>query len=308
MLVLHIVMEDRLYKFARLVEAQSFTQAAAQLHISQPALTSAVKKLERELHAELIMRTSRRFRLTAAGELAYKTAKELEARAKNLKLELLEAAGAHVPLSLGMIDSLADLLFVHGHYLQELEDNTRLSLTINNSGELAKLVSRGELDMALLGEPARLPKDLHAETVAEEPLVLVTSRANQTATTAQLHKKRLKHFLAYNHNSQTFRLVERHFSSHDVKLEPIFYSTSPEIMLQLVRSSHQGVAVLPYLLVKPHLKSRELTVINVGSRIYLTRRIVSLNRSGHIIPVAAARILQATQKELRVLLNEADSL
>src|SRR5688572_9285664 len=106
-------MEDRLYKFARLVDAGSFTKAAAAMHISQPALTTAIKKLERELHAELLIRDSHTFRLTAAGAVAYDTAKELSTQARNLKLRLSEAADRKVHLNLGMIDSVADLLFVH---------------------------------------------------------------------------------------------------------------------------------------------------------------------------------------------------
>ena len=51
-------MEDRIRKFAHLIDAGSFTKAARDLHISQPALSMAVQKLERELHAPLYIRAS----------------------------------------------------------------------------------------------------------------------------------------------------------------------------------------------------------------------------------------------------------
>ena len=48
-------MDERLKKFVQLVDSGSYTQASRQLHISQPALSVAIGKLERELHASLLV-------------------------------------------------------------------------------------------------------------------------------------------------------------------------------------------------------------------------------------------------------------
>ncbi|HET8670131.1 MAG TPA: LysR family transcriptional regulator, partial [Candidatus Saccharimonadales bacterium] len=147
-------MESRLYKFARLVEAGSFTKAAAILHISQPALTTAIKKLERELKAELLVRDSHTFKLTAAGGIAYATAREINVQASNLKLRLAEAATQKVQLRLGLIDSIADMLFIHSDNLQMLEQGTHLSLSVDNTTKLLTYVEHDELDIALVSRPS----------------------------------------------------------------------------------------------------------------------------------------------------------
>lgn len=63
-------MEDlrRLRYFVTLVRHRHFGAAAAELHITQPALSQQIKKLERELAAPLVDRASQGFTLTAAGE------------------------------------------------------------------------------------------------------------------------------------------------------------------------------------------------------------------------------------------------
>jgi DNA-binding transcriptional LysR family regulator len=63
-------MEDlrRLRYFLTLVRHRHFGAAAAELHITQPALSQQIKKLERELAAPLVNRASQGFALTAAGE------------------------------------------------------------------------------------------------------------------------------------------------------------------------------------------------------------------------------------------------
>lgn len=296
-------MEDRLYKFARLVEAQTFTKAAARMHISQPALTTAIKKLERELHAELLVRSSHTFALTAAGQIAYEAAKELGKQTHNLRLRLQEAANEKTALNLGMIDSIADLLFVHGNHLHELEEGARLSLTVNNSAQLIKQVSQDELDIALIAQPAHLPQTLRADLVAEEPLVLVTSSTNHESVLRDLGQSRITHFLGYNQNSQTYQLIERYFQKHDIQVQPSFYSTSPEIMRQLVRAG-RGTAVLPYLLVKKDLAERRLVNVTPRDGAGISRRIMSVRRNGRAVPTAAEQLLARARSRLQALNTE----
>lgn len=295
-------MEDRLQKFAKLAEVRSFTKAAQALHISQPALTTAIKKLERELRTDLIVRDSHSFALTSAGNIAYKAAKELAAHTDNLRLSLLEHINEKAPLRVGMIDSIADLLFVHGDYLQDLERETRLSLTINNSAQLLELVEQDSLDIALIAKPARMPRALISTIVGEEPLVLVAHAANTEIHNA-IREKQISHFLSYNQNSRTQQLIEQHFAGHGIQLEPTFYSTSPEIMLQLVLAN-RGVAVLPYLLVKEHLETGKLMRITIGNDI-VKRQIVSVHRAGRMLAAPSAEMLRKVQADLSTLHVEA---
>ncbi|MEO7401499.1 MAG: LysR family transcriptional regulator [Polaromonas sp.] len=64
---------DELAAFASVVRAGSFTRAAAQLGVTQPALSQTVKTLERRLDVKLLNRTTRSVSPTEAGERLYQT-------------------------------------------------------------------------------------------------------------------------------------------------------------------------------------------------------------------------------------------
>jgi DNA-binding transcriptional LysR family regulator len=300
-------MEERLIKFARVVEAGSFTRAAAQLRISQPALTTAVKKLERELQAELLIRSSHTLKLTAAGAIAYQTAQTLIMETRNLETRIRETAEQKTILNLGMIDSLANLLFVEASYLEQLERGAQVSLTIDNTSRLIDQVDHNELDVALVAERGRLPASLAAEKVGEEPLLMVAPAGLRSNIQAEVQSGQLQHFLSYNQASRTHQIIADHFAEAGISLRPAFYSTSPEIMLRLALAG-RGAAVLPYLLVKPYLAQGELHPVAIGSSSVIRRTIISLRRSGRL-PAAQTKLLLAhTAKELRALDREAGRL
>ena len=192
-------MEDRLKKFARLVDAGSFTKAADAMHISQPALSSAINKLERELKVRLLVRGARPLLLTQAGDLVYKTAKELEVQTESLKQRLAELSHQPLSLRIGMIDSVADVLF--GFYGGlDLAAEAEVLVDVNNSRYLLEAVERGDLDIAFVADQRRrLPLVLDSKFVAIEPLVVVSHKFH-TIPTGEV----LSDFIAYDQSSNTF--------------------------------------------------------------------------------------------------------
>ena len=63
--------------FVAVVRSRSFAEAAAQIHLSQPALSIAIKNLEEAVGGQLLTRTTRSFALTPEGESFYPTAQRL---------------------------------------------------------------------------------------------------------------------------------------------------------------------------------------------------------------------------------------
>lgn len=81
-------MDEALRTYIRVVELQSFTKAAEELHISQPAVSLQLKKLEELYETELIYRQAKKFILTATGEILYHRAKQLEGLYKQVEDEI----------------------------------------------------------------------------------------------------------------------------------------------------------------------------------------------------------------------------
>lgn len=284
-------------KFARLVDAGSFTRAARDMHISQPALTTAVKKLERELRAELLIRSNHTLALTEPGQLAYRTAKDIVAQTTNLRAGIASATHAKPTLRLGLIDGLADLLFVQGEYLAPLEQKTRLSLTVDNTSRLITYVEHDALDIALIARPDSLSRSLEALPIGDEPMVIVTHVHRLPAVHEQLASGELGDFLAYNQSSHTHQLIARYLQANHIAVTYSFYSTSPEIMLALLREG-RGVAALPYLLVKPYVDSGELAIVRLGKEASIARPIAAIKRQGRQTIPAATELIAAARHNL----------
>ncbi|MBI2260596.1 MAG: LysR family transcriptional regulator [Caulobacterales bacterium] len=70
--------------FLKVAETGNLTRAAAQLHMTQPALSRHLKQLEEEMGVELLMRHGRGVRLTEAGALFVEQARDILARADTL--------------------------------------------------------------------------------------------------------------------------------------------------------------------------------------------------------------------------------
>jgi DNA-binding transcriptional LysR family regulator len=79
--------------FAAVVDHGGFTKAAAQLGLSQPAISKSLAELERSLHVRLIDRSGRSAQLTAAGQILHARAREIFGVERLAERELREIRG-----------------------------------------------------------------------------------------------------------------------------------------------------------------------------------------------------------------------
>lgn len=93
--------------FTTLIDQGTFTKAAKHLHISQPSLSSAIKKLEDNIGLILIERSTRNFQLTKEGEIVYKESKKLIQHFNYVEKEIfrLKDSGP-LELQIGLIESV----------------------------------------------------------------------------------------------------------------------------------------------------------------------------------------------------------
>ncbi|MEI3614087.1 LysR family transcriptional regulator [Pseudogracilibacillus sp. SO30301A] len=105
-------MDERLLLyFTTLIDKSSFTKAAKALHISQPSLSSAIKKLEDNMGLSLIERSTRKISLTKEGEILYKEAKKLLNHFTYVKEEMIRLKDqGPLELQIGLIESVKSWL------------------------------------------------------------------------------------------------------------------------------------------------------------------------------------------------------
>jgi len=292
-------MEDRLQKFAQLVDAGSFTKAAEKLHISQPALSTAISKLERELHTTLLIRGTRSLKLTPGGEVAYAHAKESAVRSGNLKLRIAATMSAKLNVRVGMIDSIADVLLSREPGMSELERHASVSLVINNSRYLTSAIARDDIDLAFVVSQTEHANSIAALPVGSEPLVLVCHFSQAAAMQQAIRRGSLPSFISYNQGSTTFQIVQDMLHKHQIAHQPTLYSTSPEVICKLVLTG-KGAAVLPYLMVRELVVTGQLSMLNLGTSPVIERPIEAIRHRDKLLPEPLINMID----ELRELLAD----
>src|SRR5665213_4554495 len=160
-----------------LAEELSFTRAAANEHIAQPAMSQQIRRLEDELGLAVVERTTRRVSLTDAGELLVVRARRILAELEAAETELEALRGmhtGHVTIgamhTMGPVDlSLALALF------RERHPNVGFTVREQASKAMAEMLRVDELDLAFLSVTERVESHglgLH-QLLSEELVVLL---------------------------------------------------------------------------------------------------------------------------------------
>ena len=139
--------------FVRIVELKSFTRAAEQLRVAQPALGFQVRKLEEELQTQLLVRHSRGVEPTEAGWLLLERARHLLQEAALTKTALRGHSGPpRGRVTLGIAPSFghefATTLMLR--CLQELPE-VSLNLAQNLGPTIVEWLHAGRIELACLG-------------------------------------------------------------------------------------------------------------------------------------------------------------
>jgi DNA-binding transcriptional LysR family regulator len=151
--------------FLAVAQALHFGRAAEQLHMTQPHLSRAIAKLEAELGVQLFLRTSRKVRLTAAGQVLRAEALELvQGQQRAALLTQAAAAGDNHVLRIGFVSAaLYHLLPALLREWRVTDGGARPELREMSTQEQVDCLASGEIDLGL-GHP---PIEPHGRIVSE---------------------------------------------------------------------------------------------------------------------------------------------
>jgi DNA-binding transcriptional LysR family regulator len=154
-------------------EEASFTRAAARVRVAQPAVSAQIRKLEGELGVELIDRSARPARLTAAGQAVLPHARSALRAVAGAQLAADELCGlVRGQVRVGMVSGcavpeLTDALAGFHHRYPGIA----IALFEDASSALVTALREGSCDLALIGTAGPPADGLSTALVAEEPLV-----------------------------------------------------------------------------------------------------------------------------------------
>ena len=250
------------YKFFYYVgKLHSITLAAEELNVSQPAVSQAIRNLERELGTTLFMRTSRGVRLTAEGQTlygyvqrGYETIREGERKF----LEMQELTSGEV--CIGASDMT--LQFYLLSYLEQFhEQYPKIRITVTNAPtpETLKYLQSGRIDFGVVSTPMETTKNMHVIPVREIEDVFVAGRKFEYLKGGKLSYKELEHLpvMCLEGNTSTRKYVEEFLLGEGVVIHPEIELATSDMLIQFA-VRNLGIASVVRNFAEEHLTEGDL--------------------------------------------------
>lgn len=243
--------------FARVAQSRSFTRAAQELHVAQPALTRHIRLLEEELGVTLLKRHSRGAEPTDEGRLLLERVQQILGSVGSLKTELQSLSGTvsgtvrfAFPPSIGLrwIGRLAE--HCNDRYPGILLD-LREAYTQHAIGELLA----GRLDLAVLSGEFSHPL-LELTHLMDEPLWLVMSPALSEGTPGsviQVEQLAGVRLIQPSHDNLMTRILNDRLASLGLAMQVVIQAEPLPVIKDLVRRGLGG-HVSPYAAVAAEIE------------------------------------------------------
>ena len=278
--------------FYGVAQAGSFSRAAQEMHISQPAVSRAVRELEAQLGLPLLQRgqsggkARHGVQLTGSGQTVYRHAQGIFALEHRAEQEIAQLVGLRRgSLSVGASTTvggywLPPLLAAFMHRYPGLE----LSLRVGNTEEVAHWLGECTVDIGLVeGEvAARAPSDplLNIRPWRREALLLLAAPRHELALAASpLTRAQLSasHWLLREPGSGTRLVSERFWAEHGIVPATHSEIASNEAIARMVAAG-AGIALLPQVQVQDQLQLGTLSPLRLRDAPLTERQLYALER------------------------------
>lgn len=260
----------QLRHFVAVAETGSFTQAAHRTHVTQPALSGSIARLESSLGARLLIRGKRSATLTPAGQLLYNQSLEILRACNQVRAEI---QGGELPraLRLGILRTFPTHKLTR--LIQSMQDelaNFEVEIAEGTSAELDERLSLNKLDVALtiLGSRTQ-EEDMNEMPLLTERYLLYVPEKHRLAANDEVDLSDLtgESFIVRT-SCETFAVTTNILKDKKVRTRVVCRTQQDDRALELVRAGI-GVALMPELYEAPGV--RRLVI-----RDYSMERVVGL--------------------------------
>lgn len=255
-----------LYKvFCQVGKSKSFSKAAKELYMTQPAVSQAIMQLERELDIRLFNRKPKGVTLTNEGSLLF----EYVNSAINLinlgEEKILEFKDLTVgELKIGVGDTISKYFLLP--YLEEFHNrypNLKFKIINGTTLELNALIKSGEIDIAICNLPINDPS-LEVITCREVNDIFVCGEKYKSLLDKEVSLQEIVKypliFLEPNSNSRNY--VENFMLSKGIKISPEFELGSFDLLLEFAKIN-LGIACVVKEFSRDYLEKGILYQVNL---------------------------------------------
>ncbi len=226
--------------FYAVVQRQSITAAASDLHLTQPAVSLQVKALEKDLGLPLLERGGPKLRLTQAGEALYRCAVSIlhaKDEAERAIGELSAATKGKLILGANTTGGMYILPQIVRAF-KELYPQTEVIFQIESTEWLYEKILQNVVDMGLVGGPTE-DRRFGVEPICLDHVALIVSPSHPFSCLAKVSLKDLKPepFILPLQGSRTRQFVERRLKAAGVTLRIVMQLPGTEAVKKAVEAN-----------------------------------------------------------------------
>ncbi|MCO4805405.1 MAG: LysR family transcriptional regulator [Flavobacteriales bacterium] len=251
--------------FVCIVKNQSVTKASEELYLTQPAVSSQLKKLQDQFDIPLTEVVGRKLFITEFGKEIAEVCKRILLASEELKETVNQYKGlisGHLKIAVVSTGKYVMPYFLSG--FTKRFPSVDVVLDVTNKQLVVAALAKNETDFALVSV---LPNDLPLQTVAlmENSLHLVGSAESVKAikgkkmTPSDLSEAPL---IFREHGSATRNAMEQYLDTHSVKVNQKYELVSNEAVKQAVNAG-LGFSIMPLIGLRNVLNSGEVGLIEI---------------------------------------------
>ena len=269
--------------FVTVSELKNFTTAAKRLHISQPAISKSVHKLEEELGFHLLDRTQKRVSLTDEGNVFLTLAQDILSRlldAKNTMLEYKNLTRGTFRIAVPPL--LGAYVFPHLFVAFKNKYPSLEMLVIEDGSSIAAdLVKEEDVHVGLVILPPDLT-DLHSHLITSQEIVVCLPIDHPLSTESSVTFDQLKNepIILYNEGFILREIILNEYAKCNATPK-VALSTNQFQTIKALVASGVGISFLPVNSIK---EARHLTKISLEPKLFLEMGIIW--KPNKVLPLA----------------------
>lgn len=275
--------------FETVARRLSYTRAAEELHLSQPAVSMQVRQLEEEIGLPLFERLGKAVSLTEAGREVFEYSRSINQTLRDLEevIDSIKGVGAGC-LSIAVastVNYFAPRLLAQFH---QRYPGVQLELDIANRERLVRLLEANSVDLVLMGQPPG-EVDVESEIFLDNPLVIIAPAEHPLAEASRIPLAALADevFIMREPGSGTRLALERHFAEQGIPLHQGMQMTRNEAVKQAVRSG-LGLSVVSLHTIELEVETGRLVILDVEGFPLLRHWFLVYRRGKRLSPAARA--------------------
>jgi DNA-binding transcriptional LysR family regulator len=263
-----MVFDFRLQVFQAVARRLSFTKAASELFITQPAVTKHIHELENQLKTKLFERSGSKISLTAAGEILLHHSEQIFDVYRNLEFEINSLSQrTSGKLRLGASTTAAQYILppILAAFHRKFH-NIQVTLTTKNTEEIEQALQHKEIDLGVIEGFSRNAAIKYTEFLNDE-IVLVANSKNPLAATGVINAAQLREIplLLREPGSGTLEVIAHALKSIGIGLGDLNVemqlSSSESMKLYILHSD--SMAFISVHAVLKELQSKECRIVDV---------------------------------------------